>query len=220
MAGEPMPPHPPAGGRKPAAGGGIMGWIKAHKGPAAALGAVGLFGVVFLVKSGGLGSGSSSSSNSADASDAADDSSDTGIEDDPGLYGAGSGFEGSFDGGQGQLSQILSELTALQNGAGLPGGPTTGSTGGSTPPTAPPKTPKPTAPKPAPPKTPPKPTTPKKPVSGTPKQPKPQTITVQAGQTLASLSEKYFGTTNRTQLAHLNGLGTGAGLRTGQKLKI
>lgn len=52
------------------------------------------------------------------------------------------------------------------------------------------------------------------------KSPANQTITVQKGQTLLSLSEKYFGTSNRTALAHMNGLGTGAGLKTGQKLKV
>jgi hypothetical protein len=50
--------------------------------------------------------------------------------------------------------------------------------------------------------------------------PKSGTITVQPGQTLLSLSEEYFDTSNRTQLAHMNGLGTGAGLKTGQVLKV
>jgi len=45
-------------------------------------------------------------------------------------------------------------------------------------------------------------------------------ITVKKGQTLESLSEEYFGTANRTALAHMNNLGTGAGLRTGQKLRV
>ncbi len=45
-------------------------------------------------------------------------------------------------------------------------------------------------------------------------------ITVRKGQTLKSLSEKYLGTTDRAVIAHMNGLGTGAGLRTGQKLRV
>jgi hypothetical protein len=50
--------------------------------------------------------------------------------------------------------------------------------------------------------------------------PKSGVITVQPDQTLLSLSEEYFGTGNRTELAHMNGLGTGAGLKTGQVLKV
>jgi hypothetical protein len=50
--------------------------------------------------------------------------------------------------------------------------------------------------------------------------PKSGTITVQPDQTLLSLSEEYFGTSNRTELAHMNNLGTGAGLKTGQVLKV
>lgn len=44
--------------------------------------------------------------------------------------------------------------------------------------------------------------------------------TVKKGDTLLSLSQKFLGTTNRTALAHANGLGTGAGLRPGQILVI
>lgn len=44
--------------------------------------------------------------------------------------------------------------------------------------------------------------------------------TVQKGETLLSLSQKLLGTTNRTILAHGNGLGTGAGLRTGQVITV
>jgi LysM repeat protein len=42
--------------------------------------------------------------------------------------------------------------------------------------------------------------------------------TVLKGETLASVAKKYG--ISREQLAHANGLGTGAGLRTGQKLKV
>jgi hypothetical protein len=45
-------------------------------------------------------------------------------------------------------------------------------------------------------------------------------ITVGKGQTLESLSEEWLGTADRAALAHLNHLGTGAGLRTGRKLRI
>lgn len=48
----------------------------------------------------------------------------------------------------------------------------------------------------------------------------PRTITVGKGQTLLSLSRRYLGTSNRTALAHANRLGTGAGLRTGQRLTV
>lgn len=59
-------------------------------------------------------------------------------------------------------------------------------------------------------------------------KPKPKTpvnvasfrYTVQKGDTLLSISQKFLGTTNRTALAHANGLGTGAGLRAGQILII
>lgn len=44
------------------------------------------------------------------------------------------------------------------------------------------------------------------------------TYTVKPGQTLASVA-RLFGI-SRVQLAHANGLGTGAGLRTGQKLHV
>lgn len=44
--------------------------------------------------------------------------------------------------------------------------------------------------------------------------------TVKKGDTLLSLSQKFLGTTNRTALAHANGLGTGAGLRAGQIIII
>ncbi len=63
--------------------------------------------------------------------------------------------------------------------------------------------------------------------SGTP-APKPKVpvnvasfrYTVKKGDTLLSLSQKFLGTTNRTLLAHANGLGTGAGLRAGQVIII
>jgi nucleoid-associated protein YgaU len=72
---------------------------------------------------------------------------------------------------------------------------------------------------------------PGKPGTPTPKpgpKPKPKTpvkvgpfkYTVQKGDTLLSLSQKFLGTTNRTDLAHANGLGTGAGLRAGQIITI
>jgi hypothetical protein len=44
------------------------------------------------------------------------------------------------------------------------------------------------------------------------------TYTVKKGQTLAEIA-KMFGI-SRVELAHANGLGTGAGLRTGQKLHV
>ena len=44
------------------------------------------------------------------------------------------------------------------------------------------------------------------------------TYTVLKGETLASVAKKYG--ISRVELAHANGLGTGAGLRTGQKLKV
>lgn len=47
-----------------------------------------------------------------------------------------------------------------------------------------------------------------------------QWITVKPGQTLSSLSQQYLGTSNRTAIAHANNLGTGAGLRTGQRLYV
>jgi hypothetical protein len=47
-----------------------------------------------------------------------------------------------------------------------------------------------------------------------------RTITVPKNATLLSLSQKYLGTADRTQLAHANRLGTGAGLHAGQKLLI
>jgi LysM repeat protein len=45
-----------------------------------------------------------------------------------------------------------------------------------------------------------------------------KTITVGKGQTLDSIAKQYKIT--RVELAHANGLGTGAGLRTGQTLKV
>ena len=47
-----------------------------------------------------------------------------------------------------------------------------------------------------------------------------RTITVPKNATLLSLSQKYLGTADRSQLAHANRLGTGAGLHAGQKLLI
>src|SRR5215469_3192013 len=44
------------------------------------------------------------------------------------------------------------------------------------------------------------------------------TYTVLKGETLASVAKKFK--ISRVELAHANGLGTGAGLRTGQKLKV
>lgn len=44
------------------------------------------------------------------------------------------------------------------------------------------------------------------------------TYTVKAGDTLNSLAKKFG--ISRVELAHDNGLGTGAGLKTGQKLKV
>src|SRR5215469_3293984 len=44
------------------------------------------------------------------------------------------------------------------------------------------------------------------------------TYTVLKGETLASVAKKFG--ISRVELAHANGLGTGAGLRTGQKLKV
>jgi len=41
---------------------------------------------------------------------------------------------------------------------------------------------------------------------------------VQKGETLDSLAKKFG--ISRVDLAHANGLGTGAGLRTGQTLKV
>ncbi len=72
-------------------------------------------------------------------------------------------------------------------------------------------------------------TTPTPPGGGGSKPPKPPPkvihvaafkYTVQRGDTLLSLSQKFLGTTNRTALAHGNGLGTGAGLRAGQIITI
>ena len=68
------------------------------------------------------------------------------------------------------------------------------------------------------------PPTPKPPVRK-PVPPKPHvppifnsTYIVKKGETLNSLAARFHVT--RTELAHANGLGTGAGLRTGQKLKV
>ena len=65
----------------------------------------------------------------------------------------------------------------------------------------------------------------KPPPVSTPPKPKPSqppifnsTYTVRAGDTLNSLSSRLG--ISRVELAHANGLGTGAGLRTGQKLKV
>lgn len=44
------------------------------------------------------------------------------------------------------------------------------------------------------------------------------TYTVKKGETLQQVATKFH--ISREQLAHANGLGTGAGLRTGQKLKV
>jgi len=44
------------------------------------------------------------------------------------------------------------------------------------------------------------------------------TYTVKKGETLATIAKKYKITVE--QLAHANGLGTGAGLRTGQKIRV
>jgi LysM repeat protein len=44
------------------------------------------------------------------------------------------------------------------------------------------------------------------------------TYVVKKGQTLDSVAKQFK--ISRVELAHANGLGTGAGLRTGQKLKV
>lgn len=203
----PAPPRPPA---HPAPGGrGLGAWIKTHKGPAAAIGAVGVLAAFYLIRKG----------NTAAASTAATGTtSQTGVTD-PGTYGyTGAGSYGGYSGDMGSLQNGLSGSTVANLPPGTSGSVTssTGSassgaaaTGGATGPT----TSKPTAPKST---TPAKPTT--APVAKTWIPAK--VITVAKGQTLMSLSQSLLGTTNRTELAHSNGLGTGAGLRTGQKLTV
>lgn len=199
---------PPAKGGRTSGRGGLGAWIKTHKPEAAALGAVGLVGVVWIVQHGSGSTPGASTSTSGDASGA---TSQTGITSgyayDPGLYGygAGSGYgDTGFTSDTGLLQALLSNYTLVKNGAASPGGATTGSTSGSKPPTAPPPS--------------------HGKVSPPPKPRKKTTaahwITVPKGASLRSLSQKYLGTSNRTALAHANHLGTGAGLRTGQRLLI
>lgn len=89
---------------------------------------------------------------------------------------------------------------------------------GATPPAQPPPAPPPVnpggpnKPPPAPPKsTPPKGKSPQPPIFNS-------SYTVRKGDTLAAVAQRF--SISRVELAHANGFGTGAGLRTGQRLKV
>ena len=188
------------GAPAPGKGGGVGGWVKRNKGPAAAIGAVGLVAVITIAKR-----GQSSSSSSGTGTASSGTTSQTGVQ--PGVYGytGDAGYSSGYDQYAGQmagLQDLLNSYTAGTLGAqlfpnGLPQ----------------------SAPAPAP-KTSGYTVSPKPPIITSGRIQPAQTITVPKGASLLSLSQRYLGTSNRTELAHANGLGTGAGLRTGQRLII
>ena len=111
----------------------------------------------------------------------------------------------------GDVPDYVSQTTVNVSTPAEPG--QTGSGSGST--AAPPATTPPPA------KTPPK-TAPKAPAKAPAKSAQPPvmsgTYTVKAGDTLDKLAEKFG--ISRVDLAHANGLGTGAGLKTGEVLHV
>lgn len=216
-------------GKPPAKGGGLGGWVKRNKGPALAIGGLGAVVLITIAKR-----GSSSSSSTGSGTTTGTDTSQTGVQ--PGVYGYGSGdYSGGYDQYAAEMQQLqnfLNSTTAGSMAAGTAASATTaaggsssstpvsggssssgGSSGGSSSSGSTPRSS-------------PQPVTGSSSKSGNPiitsarRLIPAQTITVPKGATLLSLSKQYLGTTNRTQLAHTNGLGTGAGLRTGQKLIV
>lgn len=171
--------------------GGLGAWVKRNKGAAAAIGAVGLVAAIYIAKKGPAAAANPNATNTPAT---------------PSTY-AGSGVgNDAYAGEMAQLQDLLNAYTA-------------GTLGGQL------------GIQPAPAPTPPKPVTrPPSPVFRPPVRIRPHPpgpairpglwVTVGRGQTLASLSQKYFGTSNRSAIAHANDLGTGAGLRAGQRLYI
>lgn len=191
-----MDPQPPVGAHHPPGkGGGLGGWIKRNKGPAAAVGVLGVVAIITIAKKG-------SASSAAGTSGTAGTTSATGVQ--PGVYGYGGDTTGdSYAAEMSQLQDFLNAYTAGTAGSqlfpnGLPASAPAPSSG-SKPPTYT--------------------VTPKPPIL-TPSRTAAQTISVPKGASLLSLSRKYLGTSNRTELAHANNLGTGAGLAAGQRLII
>lgn len=194
-----MPPTPPPPGKD----GKPNGPAKKNRNLLIIGGAAGL-GLLVMVLKGGLGSSSANSANSPTTPQYVD----------PSLYGTPSDLGGAYS--QSGYDPYAAEMSQLQNYLNAWTAGNVGATG----PAGPPGPTGPTGPGG-------KNVNPGGPISPPAKAPAPKGsstpgrwITVGSGQTLSSLSQRYLGTSNRTAIAHANHLGTGAGLRTGQKLYI
>jgi hypothetical protein len=195
-----MTPPAPPGQQHHHGGRGLNAWIHAHQGEAAAIGIGGALALAFLIRR--MSSGGSNSS-------AATPNSTTGTESAGVAYGYGDSGAGYYT----SDSQYAEQQAALDSFLNAYTQGTLGSQlfpNGSPLPTSSPPASKPPATKVG---------NPNPITKGSALIPA-QKITVPVNASLLSLSQKYLGTSNRTVLAHANGLGTGAGLRTGQTLVI
>lgn len=187
-------PPPGLHGHKPKKG----SWLQKNKGMAVAVGAGGVLGLIVLI----MRHGQAGSSQPPGGTGSTVDPSLYGVPGAPGRMADYSSYD-QYAGEMSQLQDLLNAYTAGTLGSQLGvTAPAAGSPGPAGP-AGPAGSPGPAG-------------------SGSKSKPgvPSRTITVPRGATLLSLSQQYLGTSNRSALAHANGLGTGSGLRAGQKLTI